>query len=76
MAVFKLREPLRTTEPSVTVDAGLPAGRYRFQLVVVDESGNQSEPQETIVTVVQRTTPPTGPGGQPNIFRRLLNLMR
>lgn len=40
-----------TTTPTIAVDAGLPPGTYRFRLVVVDDSGNQSAPAEVAVVV-------------------------
>jgi len=48
MAQFNANVPVVQTDPLVSVDvpatAPLPAGKYRFQLVVVDDSGNQSDP--------------------------------
>lgn len=48
------------------VDAGLPPGSYRFQLVVVNERGRRSLPTEAVVTVLPRIiepipTPTPGP---------------
>ena len=43
--------PLRT--PTVVVDAGLPLGPHRFQLVVVGASGQRSSPVEVTVTVTR-----------------------
>ena len=51
MAVFTLNKPIVTREPFITVDNKLNAGRYLFQLVVVDEQGNKSKPSSIIVTV-------------------------
>lgn len=62
MATFSLNTPIETTDPKieVTVDPARPltAGVYRFQLVVVDDSGNASDPQivEVIVKDSQRPT--------------------
>jgi hypothetical protein len=42
----------------VTVDAGLRPGRHRFRLVVVDDSGNRSSPDELVVTVTLPLVPP------------------
>jgi hypothetical protein len=53
MAVFRLNQPVSTNVPVVIVDAGLPAGTYRFRLVVVDDQGNQSAPDEQVVTIVR-----------------------
>lgn len=47
-------QPLRTRVPTITVDGNLPIGRHRFQLVVVDNDGNRSAPDEVVVTIVRR----------------------
>ena len=52
MPPFREGQPVVTTVPRVTVDAGLPPGTYRFQLVVENQSGRQSAP--TVVVVVVR----------------------
>ena len=59
MARFVVNEPVITSQPEVVVDAGLPAGRHLFQLIVEDSSGNQSEPDVVQVRITQ-TTPPIG----------------
>jgi hypothetical protein len=55
MAQFVIGEPVTTEEPGVevTLDAtsSLPVGRHVFQLVVVDDSGNESKPAEVVVVV-------------------------
>ena len=62
MATFKPGVPVVTAEPTievtVTPDAPLPVGRHRFQLVVVDDSGNESAPSiaEVIVRDAQKPT--------------------
>lgn len=61
MAVFEPDRPVTTAEPRVVVDAGLPPGRHRFRLVVVNDRGIPSEPDEAVVTVVRTTTPPPPP---------------
>ena len=48
-----------TDDPVVEVEGPLPPGRHRFQLVVVDELGNESEP--AVVVVMVRGS--VGPGG-------------
>lgn len=53
MAVFRVNVPVTTSEPRVSVDAGLPVGRHRFRLVAVDTAGLRSSPHEAIVTVQQ-----------------------
>lgn len=50
MPRFEPNRPQETTETSVVVES-LPLGVHRFQLVVVDQSGNQSDPDELVVTV-------------------------
>jgi hypothetical protein len=62
MAEFKLNTSITTTDPAieVTVDANTPLspGVYRFQLVVVDDSGNASDPAfvEVLVKDTQKPT--------------------
>ena len=51
---FRPNEPFESNEPTVVVDAGLPAGNHRFQLVVVGRSGRRSSPVEVIVSVIRR----------------------
>ena len=58
MARFVAGTPQITREPTITVDAGLPVGRHRFRLEVIDTSGLRSAPDHAIVDV-QRIT---GPG--------------
>ena len=40
-----------TPEPKIVIDAGLRPGTYRFQLVVVGESGQKSRPIEVLVDI-------------------------
>lgn len=58
MAEFKLNIPVVQRDPVVRVDvaatAPLPVGANRFRLVVVDDSGNESDP--TFLDVVVRDT--------------------
>ncbi|GAB4275676.1 MAG: hypothetical protein Kow0092_31300 [Deferrisomatales bacterium] len=63
MAGFRPGTTVVTREPFVTVDAGLPPGRYRFRLVVVDDHGNRSLPSEVVVTVVDSAGPRRPRGG-------------
>ena len=66
MARFVVGEPHITREPTIVVDPGLPVGRHRFRLEVVDASGLRSAPDDAIVDV-QRivvdpgTVIPSGP---------------
>ena len=57
--------PQITREPTITVDAGLPVGRHRFRLEVVDAAGLRSAPDEAIVEVqriiIDPGRIPTGP---------------
>ena len=55
MARFVVNRPITTTEPFIKVDGGLPEGRYKFQLVVVDGQGNKSQPATLMVTIKGRT---------------------
>ena len=55
MPIFQIdiqaNEMVVTEDPIITVDAGLPPGQYRFQLIVEDDRGVQSLPVEAVVTV-------------------------
>jgi len=53
MTVFTLQKAIITDTPIIKVDAGLKAGSYRFQLVVIDNEGNVSIPDERQVEIVQ-----------------------
>ena len=57
MAKFVRGKPVETDAPTVVVDAGLPPGRHRFQLVVVDDAGNRSAPAAVDVVVGPRPGP-------------------
>lgn len=61
MARFVLNQPITTAEPVIAVDAGLPLGRHRFRLEVVDARGRRSAPDETIVEVQRIVVPPIQP---------------
>jgi hypothetical protein len=61
MARFVAGTPQITREPTISVDAGLPVGRHRFRLEVIDASGLRSAPDHAIVDV-QRII---GPGPIP-----------
>lgn len=54
MPAFAPRQTHVTTTPFVEV-AGLPAGTYRFRLVVDDEGGKHSLPADAVVQVVAPT---------------------
>lgn len=57
MARFEIGTAIVTSDPAIVVDAGLAPGRHLFQLVVEDEAGNPSQPDQVVVTVEQRTVP-------------------
>jgi len=61
MAIFVPGQEVQTSDSSVEVTvtptSALPPGRHRFQLVVVDDSGNQSEPSIVEVIVVDDKKP-------------------
>lgn len=61
MAEFVVNQSVTTDQPvvEVTVSANkpLPLGRHRFRLVVVDDSGNRSAPDEVEVIVADRSAP-------------------
>jgi hypothetical protein len=65
MARFDVDTPITTREPTVTVDAGLPPGRHRFRLEVIDREGRRSRTPAVAVVEVQRLVvdprPPVGP---------------
>lgn len=54
MARFEPNVPVKTAEPSVEVDAGLPVGRHRFRLEVSGASGGSSAPMDIVVEVVEQ----------------------
>lgn len=57
MARFAVGQAIPGVEPVIVVDAGLPVGGHRFQLVVVDSAGRRSAPVEAVVTVRRVLTP-------------------
>ena len=61
MVSFVAGKPVTTDTPGVLVDAGLPIGRHRFQLVVLDSGGLRSKPDEIVVQVQRLVLPPVGP---------------
>ena len=62
MAQFVTNQTIETPEPEIEVtvnpQAPLPVGRHRFQLVVIDDSGNVSEP-DVVEVIVKDTSKPT-----------------
>jgi hypothetical protein len=61
MAKFKVNVPVSQDTADVKVEgtdsAPLPLGPNRFSLVVVDDSGNESEPITIVVTVADADKP-------------------
>jgi chitodextrinase len=61
MSEFIPNQPIETTTASIEVTINpaspLKVGTHRFQLVVVDDSGNQSLPKEATVVVKDTTLP-------------------
>ena len=61
MAEFRLHPPLTTQDPKVevTVDRERPlaVGKHRFRLIVVDQAGNESVPDEIEVVVLDNERP-------------------
>jgi hypothetical protein len=61
MAEFKTNVPVVQKESVVTVDvardAPMPVGAHRFRLVVVDDSGNESEPAFIDVVIIDTEKP-------------------
>ena len=49
---FTLNKPFETDRAEVEVDAGLPAGLYRFQLVVINAHEQRSDPCEIAITIL------------------------
>ena len=71
MATFKPNQPVETAEPTVSVDlteaTGLPAGKYRFQLVVTDSDGIASDPVIAEVTVRDQRKPVAKVAAEPAV---------
>ena len=61
MATFVINQVVKTDTPTVEVtvptDKPLPLGRHTFRLVVVDDSGNTSIPDEVVVIVADTVNP-------------------
>ena len=51
MASFAINQTQVTREPRVVVDAGLRPGLHRFRLVVTDDAGKTSRPDEVVVQI-------------------------
>lgn len=61
MAKLEVNVPFETDQPTIVVEVDpqkpLPRGRHRFQLEVVDDSGNVSLPDVMEVIVADRERP-------------------
>lgn len=61
MAEFVINTDVTTTVPTVEVtlsaNSPLPLGKHRFQLIVIDDSGNKSIPDEVQVIVADQQNP-------------------
>ena len=61
MADFIVNQEIKTAEAVIEVTVNpekpLPVGRHRFRLVVFDDAGNESKPDEVIVFVADRSAP-------------------
>jgi hypothetical protein len=61
MAEFQINEPIKTEEAVIEVTISdnnrLAPGRHTFQLTVVDDSGNESEPDRVMVVVLDQERP-------------------
>ncbi len=62
MVDFRDLKRVETTEAAIKVDAGLPAGKYVFQLTVIDEHGNKSNPARVNLKITRRFVDPNRPG--------------
>jgi hypothetical protein len=62
MPEFRPGEVIETDQPNVQVEMNpqnpLRPGRYVFQLVVIDDSGNESQP-DTVEVIIRDTERPT-----------------
>ena len=65
MTSFAVGKPVVTRMPTIEVDAGLKPGNHRFQLEVVDNSGNRSRPVQASVLITERGGGTSGPGNGP-----------
>jgi hypothetical protein len=52
MPTLELQRPFETTEPRLRVENILLPGRHRFRLIAVDNDGIESDPVDTLVTIV------------------------
>lgn len=61
MATFVINQEIKTDAPTIEVtvarDAPLALGRHTFRLIVVDDAGNTSVPDDVIVIVADTENP-------------------
>ena len=61
MADFVINQDITTNTPTIEVtinaDKPLPLGRHTFRLVVVDDSGNKSVPDDVQIIIADTTAP-------------------
>ena len=62
-------QPFTTGDPRLLVENRLKPGRYRFQLVVIDDGGLESDPAELIVSIMEIAQPPQRQPGPGRVFR-------
>lgn len=67
MPVLAQSKTVRSEVPTLLVENSFAPGRYRFELTVVDDSGNESVPAQILVEV--RPTPVFDPRPDIGIFR-------
>ena len=65
MVDFRNLKRVETTKAVIKVDAGLPAGKYIFQLTVIDEHGNKSKPARVNLNITRRFVGPNRPRRNP-----------
>ena len=61
MVDFRSKRRVETTDATIRVDAGLPFGRYIFELSVIDAHGNKSKAARVNLRITRRFSGPTGP---------------
>lgn len=71
MPVITPLKPVTLKEPQLLVENQFPPGKYRFQLVVIDDANNMSDPAQLVVTVRERPVRPTGPVIRPELVDRI-----
>ena len=75
MATLTPGKPVTVSKPQLLVENELAAGRYRFQLVVIDDGGLESDPAELVVTV-RGLVRPRDPIERPDIRDRIERVER